>query len=494
MSVDEPLQPKKVEKKGMKVPVKKSDGSTVMVPYDEFRSAYNLKKSPKKDGPVTNAPVEEVEGEAPKPRTFNDVLAGYTDDADDAPAEVSVPSVQESPKPTAAQTPVQKEESSQPKPAPEKKSGIKPPPKLVPRKKKQEKKVASPAPTPAAEPEPAAPARVPRKTNTGASMALSNATPVRDFFVDEAAAASHDWDDDDHRSPLEEDLASEPHGTHGDLPAIPSARDDILKQVLGKLSFSLGDDLHSRLKTLIQSRLKEVRKNEQVLDYAQKGKQQGGLGLPENQATELLNAILDVLHLSHEQPAPKPLPHLSPNVKGPSVDAPPKPTAVPLADPFPPVSKAPAATGRALPSTTKPMMQDVVPPKKKESTPFEKMQQAAPAPKEEKPMMHTPETISPIDEIRMLDLTELHRFGDTPEEREAEVVERFDILKGESYFQYLDGIKAWYQSPLYTMYREMLAEAINQGRSLAEIGGQHGQGDMLIADFMTVAKINRHIM
>ncbi len=380
-----------------------------------------------------------------------------------------------------------------------------PPPTPVPApvvKKVEEQVVSAPAPIvndPPPTPEPPKPTppptpKVVRKVSVGdvkktptdiiadtSVHALSTTAPVTDIFIDEAMSKAHHWDVDDHKSPLEVDLHKDESSVHKDLPSIPHGRDGVLDEVINDLSFTINEDLHPRLRSLIQSRLKGIRKDEQIVGYAKKGTDQGGLGLGDEQSEELLNAILDALHLEHSAPESKPLPHLTDNSRSATVDK------VPLAEPIKKVPQKKKIISTQPKPAGKPVMHDVRPPI------APKVPTYKPPSVEEKAKEAKVESIGPVDEMKMFTITDLHRLGSTPAEQEKVLKQKFDILKQESFFLYINAVTAWFQSPIYKMYSDVLKESINQQKTMAEITGKHKSDGISILDVMTVVEINKHI-
>ena len=118
---------------------------------------------------------------------------------------------------------------------------------------------------------------------------LATTTPVSDIFVNEAAA-NFEWNEKDNKSLLEEDT-KEVEKLKQQGSAHVGGHD--LEEHVKMPSVNLEDDLRNRAKSLIVSWKKGVRNEFQVLDYAKKDVNHGGLGLDEAQAQRFLQQIKD---------------------------------------------------------------------------------------------------------------------------------------------------------------------------------------------------------
>lgn len=296
---------------------------------------------------------------------------------------------------------------------------------------------------------------------------LATTTPVTDLFVNEAKAKV--WASSDHKSLLEEEIGEhELKIKNGPVPTIPSRDSALLHAVLDGLPFPIPEPVLGRLQSLIESRIKDVRSDDDVLVYATRPEAEGGLGLFPEQGATLLDTILDTLNLppssdealvdedEHQDearivssPAPinieqQEVPPVSTQKKSASVFSYDQTgrDEMPWQPRFSPEPR-PAATS-AIPSAQdgRPMVHDVQMP-----------QQAA------RPM-------GPIDEFREFTVTDLHRLGTTPERITEIMTGKFMVLRDESFVLYLDAVDAFRQSPLYRRYQSHLLTAVNEGISL----------------------------
>lgn len=283
---------------------------------------------------------------------------------------------------------------------------------------------------------------------------LATTTPVTDAFVDKAAARA--WDAEDHVSPLEETL-----GKHADMPlrTLPKRRNDVLDNVLSRVSFTIAPDLHGRAESLIQSRMKDIRKDIQVKDYATKSSDENGLGLTPSQADELVAMIHEVAQIPEE---PQEIPTV-PEPKKEKKKS--KPTYQSAVDKL--IRTQSAGGG------SKAVLHDILPPKV--TTP--------PAQKR---------TVGPIDELQSYTLTDFRRLAQTVEQQQELMMSKFETLKNESYLLYMKGLRAWHHSPLFQVYASVVTAALSEGVELEEVLAREDQ-ELQPEEFLAMVELGRGI-
>ncbi len=311
---------------------------------------------------------------------------------------------------------------------------------------------------------------------------LATTTPVVDLFVNEAKAKM--WKSEDHASLLDEKIgAQDIKPASMALPTIPSRDSALLHAVLDGLSFTIPENVTGRLQSLIESRIKDVRTDEDVIMYAIRPEAEGGLGLNDEQAAILLETTLDTLNLTPsseiegDEPVVAPSEEVIPQPV-PSVEMPQKKSApafsydqtrdeMPWQPHFAPESPR-APTSTLSTQEGRPMVQDVHLPEQ------------------------APRTMGPIDEFREFTVTDLHRLGNNPAQVTAIMADKFLVLKEESFVLYLDAVDAFRQSPLYRRYQSLLLTAINEGISL-QTALEYDEEGMTMADVEMIVGILKSV-
>jgi len=84
-------------------------------------------------------------------------------------------------------------------------------------------------------------------------------------------------------------------------------------------------------------------------------------------------------------------------------------------------------------------------------------------------VIEKPRTVGPVDAIKSMDLTDFRHLSPQPVTAMDKIKKRFELLREEGVDRYMDGVKAWRESPLYGVYVQMLHEGLLEGRELTEL-------------------------
>ncbi len=307
------------------------------------------------------------------------------------------------------------------------------------------------------EEEPQSPSNLP--VPVGAE-ALATTTPVKKIFVDEALAKKREarrWKPEDHLSPLQEKLTE--HDSRSTSQPLPSGRGDVVDRIKAKLTFPI-DSVHTeRFHSLITSWLKEIRTDEQVREYAMKPKDKGGLGLNEKQASDLMSVMGEFEKYNKKQST-----SILQSIPPRQIPSPPPPRLV--------GGQAPLM-GKNVGPVRKQIIHDVVPP-----PPQQKI---------------SPEPLGPIEEVGAMTLIDFRRLSADSMQGAGILKEKFENLKSDSYLLYLDARAAWFASPLYMTYKQVLGGALRSGATLKEYVERQEQGAMGFEEMMAVLEVNKKI-
>jgi len=269
---------------------------------------------------------------------------------------------------------------------------------------------------------------------------LAMTTPVDDFFVHMAKA--HEWTQEDHVSPLEEQLVVA-STTSPASATLPQTRYEDVQAIVSAIPFRIPEALYSRLHALVQSRIKDIRTDEQIQTYAMRGVDHGGLGLDADQATVLLKTI-------HTQVAA---------VKNTATIPPPRKTSrtpsqrVPLSQP---VSESQEVSIRRNSPQQEVSIKDIHPPE------------------------HTAVTLGPIDEIGSITLADFRRLSKDPHSAIEVLRAKIGTLREESYLEYIKAQAAWRQSPLYRTYLAYLRASLEKETVLADVLDEMTEEDISV--------------
>lgn len=285
-----------------------------------------------------------------------------------------------------------------------------------------------------------------------------------DFFSEEGKPAQsheHQWDKEDHASPVEDAISQEDLIDKETTQALPHDRGDLVAKVLEVSHVELDKSLYERVRSLIQSRAKGIRNDEQLITYATTEIDKGGLGLTQDDATALDASIKEALKLQE-------------------ITIPKKSVNTPNLAKEKPVPKQKTRTHTPQPTTLtgkKPMMHDITPAQATNTMQPRQVGQGF-------------ETIGPVDELARFSQTDLNRLGKDKSRVMTILKNKFDVLKEESFVLYLDAVRGWLQSPLYQQYKDTIVYALNNKKTLNQVI-QEGKTTLTMDDIDIIIEINK---
>lgn len=219
-----------------------------------------------------------------------------------------------------------------------------------------------------------------------------------------------------------------------------SAPKEDIERIIGRLSFSVPTEYQARLQNIIELRVKELRKDDQTRDLAQRPYEEGGLQLSTTQSEELLSlcAVREQLTVSPVQTMATTTPFNS----------------------FKHESTLPVSSvHQVLPPTLS--ASRTVP-----ETPFGERSRNRPIVTD---VTYKPLSIGPVEEIRAMTLTDFRRLSPVPRDAALRLEQKFTNLKGESVMLFIDSLEAWRQSSLYQEYTDRMLYAILHRSSLDSV-------------------------
>lgn len=263
-------------------------------------------------------------------------------------------------------------------------------------------------------------------------------------------------------------------------------------EVVSKLSFTIPKEYTSRLRALVQLRLKDIRSELETLELAQKPYAEGGLNLTQIQSMEITKACA---HPAAEKAVPKVLRTGSSVSKDVGSDLPmvyQSPELPSIATPYNAFKHAAATVPTpkekvTLPSFEKPLVrqpaplletkkietENVLPEKKKFTPPPLEEKFILNAAAKIKPMAHDiappTEQMGPVEEIASFTTTDFRRLSTNPTEAVTRLAQKIINLKEESILLYFEALEAWKKSPLYQEYSRALMQSLNENTPLARL-------------------------
>lgn len=225
--------------------------------------------------------------------------------------------------------------------------------------------------------------------------------------------------------------------------AVVSGRTDQVSKIIDSLSFKVSAQVDSRLRSIIQLRLKDIRSEADTLDACSRSIKDGGLGLTETQARELTDKSKPTTYTPKVEKKETKENIVDKIIGGSATASAPIEDLIAKASEQKPVQNA--TPFRAASVTPRAMMHDV----------------------------HTkPQSMGPLDEIQYFSLVDFRRLSSKPADAAERLKQKFLNLKEESYLLFMKSWEAWHLSPLYQSYVSAVDEALEQKRTLAGVLGE----------------------
>lgn len=90
-----------------------------------------------------------------------------------------------------------------------------------------------------------------------------------------------------------------------------------------------------------------------------------------------------------------------------------------------------------------------------------------------------PKVVGPIEELRILTIKDMRRFSTIPKKALEVVKNKLELLRDDSYEDYMKGVVAWRQSPLNQRYLRLVEDSLHSASvSLAEVVAKARQADL----------------
>ncbi len=109
---------------------------------------------------------------------------------------------------------------------------------------------------------------------------------------------------------------------------------------------------------------------------------------------------------------------------------------------------------------------------------------------------YVPRVMTPIDELRYMNLVNFRRLADTPQEAIEKIIGKINLLEQEKYSKRVEGIRAWRQSPVNRLYLKLGQLSINERRPIGEIINRiknKGEDYLTEEEFEAIMDLNKKI-
>jgi len=82
---------------------------------------------------------------------------------------------------------------------------------------------------------------------------------------------------------------------------------------------------------------------------------------------------------------------------------------------------------------------------------------------------YTPQTVSPVDELRFMSLKQFRRLNPNPVKAIERIKEKLEFLGKEDYGKKIEGIVAWHESPMSNLYIQLCRRALDENKPVTDI-------------------------
>lgn len=112
-----------------------------------------------------------------------------------------------------------------------------------------------------------------------------------------------------------------------------------------------------------------------------------------------------------------------------------------------------------------------------------------------KPPQIVKQSVGPVDEMENFSLDDFRRLEINSKAAGLKLIDKFETLKHDSYLLFIDGVKAWYNSPLYRQYQDVLYQSLVRNKGVSEIlSGGNTQKDLKPEEFKAILAVNEAIV
>lgn len=254
------------------------------------------------------------------------------------------------------------------------------------------------------------------------------------------------------------------------------------------------EHFHPRFESIIDSRMREVRDAVSFTDMITRGVKIGGLGIDPIAAVKMSRLLDEELNALHGRLSPRArakektedahpgasaqvveqLRAIQAGKRQAPVEVAPR-TAQTLAPALTPLASAPPSP----PSPPPPPLAPPSPPRPETAQPLRirKILPENPDRPKIEDIRHPQRLVGPVEELKILTLTDFRRLGANIEEMKENLLERFDLLREDSLTRLHEGIKAWKESEVYATYIDMGRESMESGKTIANVVLERSQAN-----------------
>jgi len=263
--------------------------------------------------------------------------------------------------------------------------------------------------------------------------------------------------------------------------------DEVTDDLIKKFNLPVTDELlKSRLKMAVVSRLKDIRDTLETKDTLIRKRENGGLGLNEGQADELVKEInklggkvIEPATTKDIKEARGPRQPVRLSGQGQALKIAPPPPAL-----VKPGSSSSSFSSPPLPQVKRPVEESARP----------QMVDVKFTPKSFGSAQSR--LVGPVEELARLNLIDFRRLSKDPKIACQKIIDKISLLEEEAFGKKIEGIRAWQTSEVYKLYLEIGEESLKESkpiRLIIETRQNQNKPTLTEAEFMAVMELNKNL-
>lgn len=107
---------------------------------------------------------------------------------------------------------------------------------------------------------------------------------------------------------------------------------------------------------------------------------------------------------------------------------------------------------------------------------------------------HDSRTMGPVEEMQQFSLVDWRRLSPDPDRATEKFIQKLQGWKEESYLLYIDARNAWFHSPLYAAYQNIITDAVQKGSTIEDHIRRHAdKTQMSVKEFLSMVELTKQL-
>jgi|GEM_PF-5661527 len=113
---------------------------------------------------------------------------------------------------------------------------------------------------------------------------------------------------------------------------------------------------------------------------------------------------------------------------------------------------------------------------------------------EQKPAQIERKMVGPVEEMKLFNLEDFRRIGNTPKEARLALLKKFQNIQAESYMNYIEAVDAFKHSPLFFDYVSIAEKALHEGITLSQYFSRGIEAGIKEDEFFEILEMNKKLV